>query len=158
MKTLSIIIISILIITTYSCGNYGGSGTATFKDKEEKVIDNGYGKTSSRNMTGSATELKDVGENIFLDNYLRRIAGVNVTGEGAQATITIRGVNSFFASSEPLFILNGQALNGGYAEAYNQLNSNDIKSITVLKDAASSGIYGSRAANGVIVIKLKNKI
>jgi TonB-dependent SusC/RagA subfamily outer membrane receptor len=114
-----------------------------------------YGEQrNSRNNTGSTVVVEDAVENATLDNYLQRVSGVNVTGTGANATITIRGVGSFVSSNEPLFLVNGQAISG-YSTAYGLCNANNIKSVAVLKDAASCALYGSRGANGVISITMK---
>jgi TonB-dependent SusC/RagA subfamily outer membrane receptor len=114
-----------------------------------------YGEQSnSRNNTGSTVVVEDAVQNATLDNYLQRVAGVNVTGTGANASITIRGVGSFISSNEPLFLVNGQAISG-YSSAFGLCNANNIKSVAVLKDAASCALYGSRGANGVISITLK---
>jgi TonB-linked SusC/RagA family outer membrane protein len=85
-----------------------------------------------------------------------KATGVQVTGAsgrpGANAYIKIRGVGSINAGTEPLIIMDGLQIT---TAAYNSINPNDIEEINILKDAASSAIYGSRAANGVIVIKTK---
>ncbi len=70
---------------------------------------------------------------------------------GASADFRIRGIGSLLAGDDPLIVLNGAVFNGGLS----QINSNDIESVSVLKDAASASIYGSRAANGVILITTK---
>lgn len=70
-------------------------------------------------------------------------------GEGAE--FRIRGIGSLLAEDDPLIVLNGAVFNGGLS----QINPNDIESVNVLKDAASASIYGSRAANGVILITTK---
>jgi TonB-dependent SusC/RagA subfamily outer membrane receptor len=137
-----------------SCIN-NGSRSVPASEKQEKTFNNGYTTQSARNYTGSAEEIKELGSNITLDNYLRRVSGVNVQGEGVNARITVRGINTFVSDPSPLFVINGSAINGGYSSVYTMVAPNDIKSVTVLKDAASSAIYGSRAANGVIVISLK---
>jgi TonB-dependent starch-binding outer membrane protein SusC len=152
LKTNLIFAISMFFLS--GCANKGGHGISN--EKHVEYIDNGYSETNSRSNIGSVASISDVGNNINLDDYLRRFAGVNVSGQGSSSTITIRGINSFSASIEPLFIMNGQTL-GSFSEAYNLFNSNDIKNISVLKDAGSCAIYGSRGANGVIIIKLKNK-
>ncbi len=145
----------IFICISMSCANYGGSGVSTTKDT--KTFNNGYSVQGSRNYTGSAEEIKELGANVTLDNYLRRVSGVNVQGDGANAKITIRGINSFFADTDPLYVINGSAINGGFSTIYSMINPIDIKSVTVLKDAASTAIYGSRGSNGVIVITLKTR-
>ena len=149
-----------LIFLGLSCVNNPNQPMGkSYIDKKNKEISDGYSSQNTKNYTGSADEVKDLGNNITLDNYLRRVAGVYVKGDGASAQITIRGVNSFSpaSSSEPLFILNNTVMNGTFADIYQMVNPNDISSVSVLKDASSTGIYGSRGANGVIVISLKKK-
>lgn len=155
MKYITIISI---IITCFisSCANYG-TRTVPPIDKQEKVFSDGYSSQNARNYTGSADEVKDLGNNITLDNYLRRVAGVTVNGDGSNAQVRIRGINTFMADPEPLFVVNGSVINGGYTAIYTLVSPNDIKSVTVLKDASSTAIYGSRASNGVVVISLKKQ-
>ena len=85
-----------------------------------------------------------------------QVAGLQVftsSGEpSATTSMTIRGTTSINASSEPLFILDGSEIS---ANTFVSLNPNDIENITVLKDASSTAIYGSRAANGVVIITSK---
>ena len=92
----------------------------------------------------------------FTDALSRQVSGLSVlsnTGDPtATASIRLRGVSSINAGTTPLFILDGAPIS---SSVFNTLNPNDIENITVLKDAASTAIYGSRAANGVIVITSK---
>lgn len=100
--------------------------------------------------------------------------GVSISGNsgqpGANQSIRIRGMGSFNASKEPLFVIDGVpvtsgSLSGGSADAaymnnsktniMSTLNPSDIENITVIKDAAAASLYGSRAANGVILITTK---
>jgi TonB-dependent SusC/RagA subfamily outer membrane receptor len=142
-------ILSIALLSA-SCVKQGVASTTS--DNSSTSV---YGEEqNSRNNTGSTVVVKDAVNNATLDNYLQRVAGVNITGTGANATITIRGVGSFISSNEPLFLVNGQAING-YSTAYSLCNANNIKSVAVLKDAASCALYGARGANGVISITLK---
>jgi TonB-dependent SusC/RagA subfamily outer membrane receptor len=85
-----------------------------------------------------------------------RIAGVNVTrlADGSIA-VRIRGGSSFHGNNDPLYVLDGVPIEPGPNGALTGVNPNDIESIKVLKSAAEVGIYGSRGANGVIVIKTK---
>jgi TonB-dependent SusC/RagA subfamily outer membrane receptor len=131
----------------------------SYVEKPNKEISDGYSSQNTASYTGSADEVKDLGNNITLDNYLRRVAGVNVKGDGPSAQIIIRGVNTFSpaSGSEPLFVLNNTVMNGTFSDLYQMINPNDISTVSVLKDASSTGIYGSRGANGVIVITLKKK-
>jgi TonB-dependent SusC/RagA subfamily outer membrane receptor len=104
---------------------------------------------------GNATLEKSTTPN-FTDALAGQVAGLSVlssSGDPTQAaTIRLRGVNSINSSNTPLFILDGAPIT---STLFNTLNPADIASITVLKDAASTAIYGSRAANGVIVITSK---
>lgn len=126
----------------------------------DEVIVVGYSTTTKEAYTGTATvvetenlEAKAVGN---VSQALRgEVAGVNVvTGSGApgaDATIRIRGFGSVNGNSDPLFIVDGAP----FASDLSSLNPADIASMTVLKDAAATSIYGSRGANGVIVITTK---
>lgn len=122
----------------------------------ETIIDNGYSSTGLRNYTGSATTVDGINNTKSLEDYLRGVSGVFVMGQGASAKVRIRGLaNSFNGDSEPLFVVNGSPLSGGYSSIHSSIHTNNIKSITVLKDGSSTAIYGSRGSNGVIVINLK---
>jgi TonB-linked SusC/RagA family outer membrane protein len=141
-----------------------------------EVVVIGYGTQRLRDATGSVASLspKDFNKGVIAtpDQLLQgRISGVTVTpssGEpGAGATINIRGAGSIRSGDGPLYVIDGVPLDqsggtsGGYgvgagsSSARNPLaflNPNDIENISVLKDASSSAIYGSRGANGVILI------
>lgn len=84
-----------------------------------------------------------------------KVPGMTITGNGSPSgtgTVRIRGIGSFNASQDPLFVIDGVPTTA----TLNSLNMNDIESMQVLKDAASASIYGSRAANGVIIITTKS--
>jgi len=126
----------------------------------EEVVVVGYNSTSKEAFTGTATKIET--ENIEakamgnVSQALRgEVAGVNVvTGSGApgsDATIRIRGFGSVNGNRAPLYIVDGAP----YASDISAINPADIASLTVLKDAAATSIYGSRGANGVIVITTK---
>jgi TonB-dependent SusC/RagA subfamily outer membrane receptor len=149
-----ILILPIFVFVANSCINQKSNNNRESKVAPKEISD-GYSTTGTRNYTGSADELKNMGTNVPLDVYMRGLAGVNIEGTGARAKITIRGVNTFVSNPEPLFVVNNNALNGGFSSAYDMINVNDIKSVTVLKDAGSTSIYGVRGANGVIIITLK---
>jgi len=87
---------------------------------------------------------------------LSRIAGIHVRGSGASAVVRVRGGSgSFVSSNQPLFILNEQIVQGGYATLVNSIDPTQIKTIEVLKDIGSLSAFGSRGANGVVKITLK---
>jgi TonB-dependent SusC/RagA subfamily outer membrane receptor len=92
---------------------------------------------------------------ISLIDHLRRVPGVQVSGNGGNAAITIRGISSIRSRTEPLFVIDGQQISGGLQFASRMVPVNDIKSIRVLKNPNETAIYGVRGANGVIVIRLK---
>lgn len=128
----------------------------------DEVVVMGYGSAKKLgSVTGSvATINADKIQNIptanFTDALQGQIAGLSVlssSGEPtASASIRMRGVNSISAGVTPLFILDGSPIT---YDVFNALNPADIASVTVLKDASSTAIYGSRAANGVIVLTSK---
>ncbi len=92
---------------------------------------------------------------ITLADHLRRVSGVQVQGNGPNATITIRGRTSIYGNNEPLFVINGQPVTGGFQEVSQLVPVQEIKAIRVLKNPDELGIYGVRGANGVIEIDLK---
>ena len=144
--------------------------SATVSDLQEVIV-TGYGTTKKATNTGSISIVKaaDI-ENLpfsSVDKALQgKVAGLQSVASsgqpGASQAILIRGASSINASSQPLWVIDGVPVNAGDASRLqttgnllSTLNPNDIESISVLKDAASQSIYGSRAANGVIVITTK---
>ena len=137
----------------------------------QQVIVTGYGTTKKATNTGSIATVKASEiENLpfsSVDKALQgKVAGlqsVATSGQpGASQAILIRGASSITASNAPLWVVDGVPINAGDASRLqttgnllSTLNPNDIESISVLKDAASQSIYGSRAANGVIVVTTK---
>lgn len=129
-----------------------------------EVVSIGYGSVARRDLTGSVSKV-DMGDVMktpvtnFDQALTGRIAGVVVsTSDGAlgtEANITIRGNNSLTQSSAPLYIIDGFPSESSMALA---LNSADIESIDILKDASATAIYGARGANGVVVITTKQGI
>lgn len=124
----------------------------------EEVVVVGYNTTTRKNILGSVGSIKErelvqtTPVNAF-DAIQGRLAGVQINslgGPGEGSSIKIRGVSTFEGGANPLFIVDGQQL-----EDINNLNPNDIASLEVLKDGASAAIYGSKSANGVIIITTK---
>lgn len=129
----------------------------------DAVVVTGYGSGKKLgSLVGSVSVvgdqvLEDSPSTTFVDALQGQVAGLSIfsnSGEPSStpANIRIRGVNSLNASTTPLFILDGAPVTSA---VFTTINPNDIESVTVLKDAASTAIYGSRAANGVIVITTK---
>ena len=147
----------------------------------DEVVVTGYGNFKKSSFTGSASTLNTQGlEDIpvvsLTDKLSGGVPGVSVSGSssapGAVSTVRVRGMGSINAGNDPLYVIDGTPVNTGNTSSFNDpvtggyndagtsllatLNSNDIESITVIKDAAAASLYGSRAANGVIVITTKS--
>ncbi|MFT3702075.1 MAG: TonB-dependent receptor [Agriterribacter sp.] len=142
------------------------------------VVVVGYGTQKRKDLTGSVTSLStkdfNTGSNTSVDNLIAgRAAGVQVTQSssepGAGVNIRIRGSNSINASNEPLYVIDGLPIDNSVVtptsvavtesaprNPLNSLNPSDIASIEILKDASATAIYGSRGANGVILITTKH--
>ena len=120
----------------------------------------GYGTTKRSTFTGSAVEIKSEEITSHVSStatnaLIGKVAGIQATGvsagPGDAPTIRIRGFGSFNASDTPLYVIDGVPMVQGLAS----VNPNDIESISVLKDASATAIYGSRGANGVVLITTK---
>ena len=124
----------------------------------EEVVVTGYTTQRKADLTGAISvvtpsDLAKQNENNPIKAMQGRVPGMNISADGApsgSATVRIRGVGTL-NNNDPLYIIDGVPTKAGMHE----LNGNDIESIQVLKDAASASIYGSRAANGVIIITTK---
>lgn len=124
------------------------------------VVVIGYGKVQKKDLTGSIESLsskeitKAMSSNVT-EALNGRVSGVLVTKAsnrpGADMNIQIRGANSFNYSNEPLYVIDGVPSQSGMRH----INSDDIESIDVLKDASSCAIYGSRGSNGVVIVTTK---
>lgn len=162
----------------------GASVSVQLKSKKgatsiEEVTLVGYGSQKKSDLTGAVSQLKAEnfreGMNISVDNLMQgKIAGVRIvqsSGEpGAGVNVSIRGIGSIRSGSTPLFVVDGVPLSNdavsasgpnvglGNAQAKNPLNflnTSDIESITVLKDASAAAIYGARGSNGVVLVTTK---
>ncbi|MBD1262106.1 SusC/RagA family TonB-linked outer membrane protein [Maribacter polysiphoniae] len=152
---------------------------ATASTGLDEVVVIGYGGVKSKDLTGSVKVISSKDFNKGVSNspgqlLQGKMAGVNVTtssGEpGSAVDINIRGVSSVGSSSNPLYVVDGVPLDGGSSNSsglegvggtsrskspLNFMNPQDIESITVLKDASATAIYGTRASNGVVLIQTK---
>ena len=144
----------------------------------EEVVLIGYGSQKRKDLTGSVSKIdvKEINKfnPISIDNaIIGRAAGVyGVTASGApgaSAAIRIRGITSVFGNNEPLYVIDGLPIEVGQGQGNNfyasnfsssisplaSINPQDVESIDILKDASATAIYGSRGANGVIIITTK---
>ncbi len=142
----------------------------------DEVVAIGYGTVKKKDLTGAVSsvnmeELKQLNPVSINQALQGKVAGVVVNqadgAPGAGISIQIRGANSFSTSTEPLYVIDGVPFNSGEAPTtdyatkqnnnpLNLINPKDVVSIDVLKDASATAIYGSRAANGVIIITTKS--
>ncbi len=143
----------------------------TLKEDSEfldEVVVIGYGTVKKDDMTGSISAIKaeDINRGAVVntqDMLKGKVAGLLVTpgdgGPGSSSRIRIRGAASLNASNDPLIVIDGvpvaQGAGGAMSNPLDLLNPNDIESFSILKDASSAAIYGSRASNGVILITTK---
>ncbi len=164
---------SVLVISSigYETQEISVSGRSDFQivlKEDVKLLDEviviAYGEVKKEDVTGSVgsvsiDELNKAPVASFEQALAGRIAGVQVTSDegqpGADMNIVIRGGNSLTQSNSPLYVVDGFPIED-FGSA--SLNPEDIASITVLKDADATSVYGSRAANGVIVIQTKQGI
>jgi TonB-linked SusC/RagA family outer membrane protein len=128
----------------------------------DEVIVVGYGTVKKSDLTGSLSQVKSKEINSYpatnvLQALTGRAAGVQVlqnTGApGASVSVRIRGTNSIQGSNEPLYVVDGFPLSGSNPTV---LNNADIENMEILKDASATAIYGSRGANGVVLITTKH--
>lgn len=135
------------------------------------IVAVGYGELEAKDQTGVVTEVPaeafNTGQIVSAEQLIQaKVAGVQVTEDsnepGAGISIRIRGGTSINASNEPLYVIDGVPLDvggglvsagGGARNPLNFINPDDIASFTVLKDASATAIYGSRGANGVVLIE-----
>ncbi|MBR1433680.1 MAG: CocE/NonD family hydrolase [Bacteroidales bacterium] len=123
----------------------------------EEEVNIGYGSTSRKNLTSSVSSVRinrnEISTYSDIYEYLRgRVPGVEVSGSGANAKIVIRGVATVYGSSDPLILVDGVQITD-----LSTVRPGDVKSVEVLKDAASCAIYGVQGANGVILIKTRDR-
>jgi TonB-linked SusC/RagA family outer membrane protein len=123
----------------------------------EQIVVTGYGSLAKRDVTGAigsvtAAEIKQQPVTNAIDAIKGRVPGVDITSTGNKpgdgVRVRIRGQRSLKASNDPLYVLDGIPMAGGIGD----LNPSDIESIEVLKDASATAIYGSRGANGVVLV------
>lgn len=125
----------------------------------DEVVVTGYTTQRKADLTGSVSvvstdELKTISNPDPMRALQGKVPGMTITSNGSPSgtgTVRIRGIGSFNSSQDPLYIIDGVPTTA----TLNSLNTNDIESMQILKDAASASIYGSRAANGVIIITTK---
>lgn len=131
------------------------------QEELDEVVVIGYGSVKKRDLTGSVAQVKSAEINAFptsnaVQSLSGRAAGVQVSqasgAPGPAMSVRIRGANSILGNNEPLYVVDGFPLSGSNPTI---LNNADIESMEILKDASATAIYGSRGANGVVIITTK---
>ncbi|WP_394750464.1 SusC/RagA family TonB-linked outer membrane protein [Spongiimicrobium salis] len=126
----------------------------------EEVIVVAYGTQKKEEITGSVTtvkseELTNVQAGSVVQGLVGKISGVQIINQsgvpGADPSVRFRGIGSINSSNAPLYVVDGVVFNGNL----NSINNQDIESLTFLKDASANALYGSRGANGVVIITTK---
>ena len=134
-----------------------------------EVVAVGYGTMKRSDITGSVVSVKseDMQQTsaATMEQMLQgRAAGMQIStnsgAAGSSASIQIRGINSLNSTNEPVYVIDGAIVSSGagddvYSNPLADLNPNDVESIEILKDASATAIYGSQAANGVIIVNMK---
>lgn len=147
------------VVTSNSLGNLKLVDSANI-DLEETVITVAYGSQKKETVVGSNAVIKaEAFEDRPLSNVVKALDGASPgvlvsTGSGQPGSginVQIRGISSYNLSNSPLYIVDGSVYTGEISD----LNPNDIASLNILKDAASTSLYGSSAANGVVMITTK---
>ncbi|UKT64881.1 SusC/RagA family TonB-linked outer membrane protein [Pedobacter mucosus] len=148
-------------------GNLSAIQLVDAENNLTEVVVVGYGTTQKKDLTGSvstisAAQVKDLPVSSIDQKLVGQIAGVQISAPtgapGGGVNVKIRGTGSITAGNNPLYVVDGFAISNSGGQAYNPLNvisPDDIENVTVLKDASSTAIYGSRGSNGVIVITTK---
>lgn len=112
--------------------------------------------SSSEQEYDRSTTVKVDNPTISLADYLRRIPGVQVNGNGASARITVRGTNSFMSSTDPLFYVDDTRVGRNFASVSSMVSMSDVDNVEVIKGTETS-FYGVEGGNGVIIIHTKRR-
>jgi TonB-dependent SusC/RagA subfamily outer membrane receptor len=150
-----------LLTATAAAACAGGGGPRLPPLEPENEVRVGYDTQERSKLTGSVGSV--TAEDIAGQKVARveemiegRFPGVHVVrGRNGAMTLRIRGVSTLMGSSEPLFVIDGMPVHSGSGMALAGVNPSDIARIDILKDAGATAIYGSRGANGVVLITTK---
>lgn len=144
MKKVLFILASMLVIA--SCGSAHRAMRTQYSNPEEEFVNTGYTKERKKNATSSVGNIKvsqGSGYTSIYEYIKGRVAGVDVNG----TTIRIRGERSIYGGNDPLILVDGME-----TPDISGISPDMVESIDVLKDASSTAMYGSRGANGVLII------
>ena len=153
---LSLFFIFLIIVFFSGCASTNNTSSKSQK-KSPEIVDDGYQQVLAKDTNQANFEVKPNEErksNVTLEDMIRRLPGVQVSGSGQNLSVKVSGSESFMSGTSPLYVVNGTSIGNSYSQVVNMLNPNDITSIRVLKGSDAS-IYGTRGANGVILIRTK---
>lgn len=137
------------------------SGQTTKADSGEDDVSVGYGTQAREDLTGAVSSVDADKERerrpiVRVEEMLSDVSGVRVLAlAGGGIRVQIRGATSIYGGTEPLYVVDGMPMHFEAGRGLSWLNPADIDTIDVLKDASATAIYGSRGANGVVIIKTK---
>lgn len=152
-----------LSLSVVGCASSSATSDAASAAPSAAASDTTADDRDRRFATGSvdtidATEMNDRNVSRLADLIQGNAAGVRVTqGPGGGIVVRIRGTNSIYGSNDPLYVVDGMPVRADPGGGLSSVNPYDVKSITILKDAAETSIYGMQGANGVIVIETKDR-
>lgn len=139
----------------------GSSSRAVEENTEKDDVSVGYDTQERESLTGSVSEVEgdDVARPIArVEEMLERVPGVRlIRAPGGGILVRIRGESSINGSNEPLYVVDGMTVRVDPGQGLYWLNPEDVDTISVLKDAGATAIYGSRGAGGVIIINTRRR-
>ena len=147
-----------MVLMLASCASSSKSGSSG-QDPSSQIVDEGYQRVQAKNSNQSNIQVnpnEDKPSNLSLNDMLERLPGVRIqSGRGPYAKFVISGTTaSFMADTSPLFVVNGRVIGTDFSNVHSLVYPNDVTSLNVLKGSDAT-IYGTRGANGVILIRTK---
>jgi TonB-dependent SusC/RagA subfamily outer membrane receptor len=147
-------VLTLAAVTSAACVVTPAEDSAAVEPSEEVRI--GYGSQDRREVTGAVVSVRaeDLGREVTsFEDLFQGLAGVTVRRlDNGGISLRIRGSSSFSSDGEPLYVINGVPIRAPPGQALMGVNPRDVTRIDVLKDAGATSIYGSRGANGVVLI------
>lgn len=143
---ITLMILAIFIIT--SCSSTRHASRSQIQDQHTRANSS---KIVNPTAVNSVSTVSPNQPNLTLMDYLKRVPGVQISGN----MVLVRGMNSITQGHEPLYVIDNAPVGNSYAQAAGAVDMNDIKTVSVLRDVASTTQYGMRGSNGVIVIITK---
>jgi len=136
-QVITYLLFGFMVLLT-GCASSGSTQNASIDTRPKNAV---------TDDTNAATNLAD---------FLRKVSGVTVMGSGDNVRVNIRGSSSFYGTTEPLYVVDGQPVGTSYSEVNNMVNVREIDYVNVLK-GSDAAIYGVRGGNGVIEIVTKKQ-